>query len=75
MLYVQTESSAVGNSLRQSRKKSSQLQGSFSEGYISALHWSLTQFTPATNNISPVPWLLRFPEKEQEVLMVGVQFV
>ncbi|CAL1159119.1 unnamed protein product, partial [Cladocopium goreaui] len=28
-------------------------EGSFSEGYISALHWSLTQFTPATNNISP----------------------
>jgi len=28
-------------------------EGSFSQGYITAVHWSLTQFTPATNNISP----------------------
>jgi len=26
------------------------------EGYFYALHWSLTQFTPATNNIAPGNW-------------------
>lgn len=25
----------------------------FSESYAASLHWSLTQFTPATNNINP----------------------
>ncbi|CAJ1342687.1 unnamed protein product [Effrenium voratum] len=26
---------------------------SFSESYVASLHWSLTQFTPATNNVAP----------------------
>ena len=32
----------------------------FSESYAASLHWSLTQFTPATNNIAPVSGLERW---------------
>ena len=27
--------------------------GSFPEAYAASIHWALTQFTPATNNIAP----------------------
>ncbi|CAJ1363774.1 unnamed protein product, partial [Effrenium voratum] len=34
-------------------------EADFGLGYVAAMHWSLTQFTPATNNISPVTPLER----------------
>mmetsp|Transcript_83646 Transcript_83646/g.194482 ORF Transcript_83646/g.194482 Transcript_83646/m.194482 type:complete len:831 (-) Transcript_83646:93-2585(-) len=35
---------------------SDQLDSSMQHHYVMALHWSMTQFSPATNNISPQNW-------------------
>ncbi|CAJ1436909.1 unnamed protein product [Effrenium voratum] len=35
-------------------------QAGFAEAYVASLHWSLTQFTPATNSIAPDNALERF---------------
>ena len=33
----------------------------FSDSYATSIHWALTQFTPATNNVAPVNFVERFP--------------
>ena len=35
-------------------------EAGFGHSYAASMHWSLTQFTPATNNIAPVSGLERF---------------
>ncbi|CAE7258640.1 unnamed protein product, partial [Symbiodinium pilosum] len=32
----------------------------FSDSYATSIHWALTQFTPATNNVAPVNFVERF---------------
>ncbi|CAE7650877.1 KCNH2 [Symbiodinium microadriaticum] len=51
----------------------SQMQeASFAEGYITAMHWSLTQFTPATNNVAPANYLERMVAVFVILLAMGV---
>lgn len=35
-------------------------EASFADAYAASMHWALTQFTPATNNIAPISGLERF---------------
>ncbi|CAE7364080.1 eag [Symbiodinium natans] len=47
-------------------------EATFAEGYITAMHWSLTQFTPATNNIAPANYLERMVAVFVILLAMGV---
>ncbi|CAK9113850.1 Serine/threonine-protein kinase pelle, partial [Durusdinium trenchii] len=38
----------------------SETPASFADAYAASMHWALTQFTPATNNIAPISGLERF---------------